>query len=183
MGRMMLHPEATPTASERRRRTGGRALAALCLMLAAPAVAQEGADVDPLAELAALGDAMADAGPEGGGSIRAKRNVDPEEAQRRKDKRNIEARVEQLNTGKFPAVAVKLKVLKPAKEGEGKDIKRSQTLVVVPALKIEGSSVAMEDPQTRLNAGAFYLQVGDQVLVRLGAQKGNVWTAEYIERK
>lgn len=141
-------------------------------------------DDDPLAELAALGDAMADEGPEGGGSIRAKREVNPEVAKRKKDKRNIEGKVEEIKTGKFPNVAVKIKVLKPAKEGEGKKVKRNDSLVVVPSLKISGGNVSMNDPETRLNAGAFYLQVGDKVLVRLGENtKGKLWKAEYIERK
>ena len=53
---------------------------ALVLFVAATVDAQD--DVDPLAELAALGDAIAETGPEGGGSIRAKRDVDPEVAKR-----------------------------------------------------------------------------------------------------
>jgi len=156
---------------------------ALALVFAAPAAfAQD--EEDPLAELAALGDAMADEGPEGGGSIRAKREVDPEIAKRKKDKRNLEGKVEEIKTGKFPNVAVKIKILKAAKEGEGKKVKRNESLVVVPQLKVDAGNVAMADPGTRLNAGAFYLQVGDKVLVRLGENtKGKLWKAEYIERK
>lgn len=160
---------------------GLAAAAALGLGAGGLALAQ---DIDPLAELAALGDSLSDAGPEGGGSIRAKREVDPSIAKRKTDKRNLEARVEDVRTGKFPAVAVKLKVLKPAQDGAGKGLSRNATLVVLPQLKVAGGKVDMGDEPTRLNAGAFYLQSGDRVVVRIGDnKKGDLWTAEYIERK
>ena len=147
-----------------------------------PAEAAE-AEFDPLAELAALGDAVAEEGPEGGGSIRAKREVDKTLMARLKDKRNIEAKVEKVKLGKFPIVAVKLKITRPAKEGAGKAIKRNSSIVVVPNLKVDGGKVLLKDKDTLLNAGAFYLKRGDKVAVRLGEQKGKVWMADYIERK
>ena len=148
-------------------------------MLGAAAHAQE---TDPLAELASLGSSMADSNPEGGGSIRAKRDVDPAIAQRQKDPNNLEAKVEQLNPGKFPAVAVKLKVTKSAKEGPGKSINKNDTIVIIPKLKVDKGQVAMSDPATAINAGSFYLMAGDKVVVRLGSQRGKVWEADYIER-
>jgi hypothetical protein len=137
---------------------------------------------DPLAELAALGDAVASSGPEGGGSIRAKREVDPAVAQRQGDARNYEAKVEEVKGGKFPVVALRLKIMKPAKQGVA-EVKKDGMIVIVPKLKVDAGKVDMNDADTRLNAGAFYLQPGDKVLVRLGANKGKVYEAEYIERK
>lgn len=144
---------------------------------------EAGGDVDPLAELAALGDAMADTGPEGGGSIRAKKDADLERSKRIKDKRNFEAKVQSVQAKRFPIVAVTVKVTKPGKEAPGATVKRNQVIVVVPKLKVAGKSVAMDDVETRRNAGAFYLQSGDKVVVRLGASKGKYWEADYIERK
>jgi len=141
------------------------------------------AEVDPVAELASLGDSVAETAQEGGGSIRAKKDVDMSRDQRLKDVKNLEAKVEMVKVGTFPAVAVKVKVLKPAKEGAGKDVAANAILVLVPKLKVEGGKVAMGDANTRLNAGSFYLVEGDKVAIRLGAQKGKVWEAEYIERK
>ncbi len=139
---------------------------------------------DPLAELAALGDAMAATGPEGGGSIRAKRDVDPKVSARKRDKRNFEGKVESIKVGGFPAVAVRVKVTRPAKEGVGKAVKRNTVVVLIPKFKVAAGEVTMSDDATRLNAGAFYLQPGDRVLVRVGENtKGSLWTAEYIERK
>ncbi len=70
-----------------------------------------------------------------------------------------------------------------AKDAEGKSIKKNDTLVVVPKLKVEGKTVALADSPTLINAGSFYLQAGDKVMIRLGANKGKYWEADYIERK
>lgn len=140
-------------------------------------------DVDPLAELAALGDAVADVGPEGGGSIRAKKDADLERTKRLKDKRNFEAKVQTVQGKRFPIVAVTVKVTKPGKDGPGAKVERNQVIVLVPKLKAAGKSIAMDDDATRRNAGAFYLRSGDKVAVRLGANRGKYWEADYIERK
>ena len=159
------------------------------LLMAGVAWAQDDADaeadaeLDPLAELAALGDAMADEGPEGGGSIRAKKDADLERTKRIKDKRNFEAKVQSVQGKSFPIVAVTVKVTKPGKDGPSAKVKRNEVIIVVPKLKVAGKSVAMDDEQTRRNAGAFYFKAGDKVVVRLGANKGKYWEADYIERK
>ncbi len=147
------------------------------------AVSTARAEGDPLAELASLGDSVAETAQEGGGSIRAKKDVDLSRDKRLKDGKNLEGKVETIKIGTFPAVAIKLKVLKPAKDGAGKDVAANEVLVIVPRLKVEGGKVAMNDAETQLNAGSFYLVQGDKVAVRLGAKKGKVWEAEYIERK
>lgn len=156
-------------------------LVGLPLLLVTAAVAH--AESDPLAELANLGDSVAETAQEGGGSIRAKKDADLTRERRLKDPKNIEAKVESAKAGSFPVVAIKLKVLKASKEGAGKDVKANDTLVIVPKLKVEGGKVAMTDSDTVLNAGCYYLQEGDKVMVRLGTNKGKVWEAEYIERK
>lgn len=153
------------------------------LLIAPSAEAQDGEMVDPLAELAALGDEMAEVGAEGGSSIRAKKEADLGRATRMKDRRNIEAQVEEVNAARFPLVAVKLKVRKSAKEGYGKDLARNAKIVVVPQMKFAGKTADLSDEATLLNAGAYYLQRGDKVMVRLGEKKGNAYSAEYIERK
>ncbi len=145
---------------------------------------EEGLEDDPLAELAALGDAMMDEGPEGGGSIRAKKEVDTAVTKRKKDGRNVEAKVEEVKLGKFPRVAVKVRVSRPAKTGKGAGLAKNDTLVIIPLFKVKKGKIVMEDDATRLNAGAFYLQRGDKVMIRLGDNpKGKLWKAEYIERK
>jgi hypothetical protein len=142
------------------------------------------AQTDPLAELAALGDSVAESNTqEGGGSIRAKKDVDLTRDKRLKDGKNIEAKVESVKSKTFPIVALVLKVIKPAKEGAGAAVKANDTVIIVPKLKVDGGRVAMDDPDTMMNAGSYYLQAGDKVMVRLGQKTKDTWQAEYIERK
>jgi hypothetical protein len=151
------------------------------LLLAAARVMAQGSD--PLAELAALGNAVAETQPEAGGSIRAKKEGDVGRSQRINDPKTVEAKVDEVSTKAFPVVALRLKVQKPAKDGAGKDLKANDTVVVVPKLKAAGSGFDLKDASTTLNAGAYYLQQGDKVAVRLGEKKGSYYEAEYIERK
>ena len=138
---------------------------------------------DPLAELAALGDALTESGPEAGGSIRAKRDVDVAKETRQKDAANLEAKVLSVKAGKFPAVALRVQVIKPAQSGKGSEVKKNDTLVVLPALKLQNGSIMASDAESVLNAGAYYLQANDKILLRLGEPKGKAWSATYIERK
>jgi hypothetical protein len=140
-------------------------------------------DDDPLGELAAMADFLSDNGPDAGGSIRAKQEANVDRSKRLKDPRNITAKVEAVKRGVFPAVALKLKVSKSAKEGLGKDIAKNSVIVVVPDLKRVAATTDFADGATVLNAGAFYLNRGDKIVVRLGKKTGKYWTAEYIERK
>ena len=91
--------------------------------------------------------------------------------------------MEAVKRGTFPAVALKLKVSKSAKEGVGKDIAKNSVIVVVPDLKRVAATTDFADGATVLNAGAFYVNRGDKIVVRLGKKTGKYWTAEYIERK
>lgn len=152
-----------------------------------PAAAQEGGDaaaLDPFAEMASLADEMSAATPEAGGSIRAKRDVDPKVRARKKDKRNVEAKVEQIKRGRFPMVVLKLKVIRSAKEGPGKEFTRNASIVVMPAMATKAGQVDMADDATRINAGAFYFEHGDKVVLRPTKNtKGDLWQVDYIERK
>ncbi len=146
-------------------------------------VAWAESSADPLAELAALGSSMTAVGPEGGGSIRAKREVDLTKTTRQTDAENLEARVEEVKVGRFPAAAVRLRVVKPAKSWAGAELKANDTLVIVPALKVENGRIIMDDPNTTMNAGSYYLQTGDKVMLKLTKKQGAMWQAGYIERK
>ncbi|MBI5509158.1 MAG: hypothetical protein HY903_10430 [Deltaproteobacteria bacterium] len=154
----------------------------LVLFLAAGVGAEEAA-ADPMAELAALANDAAGAGPEGGGSIRAKKDPDMSQSKRLKDPKNLEAKIDAVLVRDFPLVALTVVVLQPAKDGAGKDVKKNDKLVIAPRLKVDGKTVALADPDTVVNAGAYYLRKGDKVAIRLGANKGKYWEAEYVERK
>lgn len=141
---------------------------------------------DPLIELAELGEsaaADADATPEAGGSIRAKRETDMMAMARLNDPNNLRARVEEVHRGAFPLVALKIQVLRAAKEGDGARHKKGDRIVVLPKLTVASGRVDMNDTQTEINGGAFYLKRGDKIAVRVGNKSGRAWTAEYLERE
>lgn len=141
------------------------------------------AQADPLAELASLGDMLFDDAPEAGGSIRAKKKADVTRTTRLKDARNLSAKVEAVKRSGFPGVALRVKVTRSASEGAGKDIPKNTVLVIIPTLQHTATGVDMTSPDTVTNAGAYYLNRGDKVKIRLGAKKGRLWQAAYIERK
>jgi len=136
---------------------------------------------DPLAELSALGDEVVAAGPDAGGSIRAKR--DPPVDAVRADPCRLRARVEEVLRGRFPLAAVRVRILAPPEDGPGADLKKNDVVVVLPRLVAERGRVEMADGATARNAGAFYLSKGDRVHVRLEAKRADgVWWAVAIVR-
>ncbi|MCC6810583.1 MAG: hypothetical protein IT381_24345 [Deltaproteobacteria bacterium] len=154
----------------------------LSALLLAPAAFAE--DKDPAAAMKDLGDQLAMENPEGGGSIRAKKDPDTSAATRKADKKNVQARVTSIKKGTFPQVALVLKVTKPAEDGPNKDkAAKDAQIIVVPTYKAAGKTVDLSDAPSVLNAGAYYLAEGDNVYVRLDAQDGKVWKAGYIERR
>ena len=157
-------------------------LALASLLFALPSALAD--DADPLKNLQELGDELLDE-PEGaGGQVSAAtRSRDRLSQLRLEDARNLEARVTGIKKGTFPTVALKVKVVKAADEGAGAKVQKNQTLVVFPRLKFAAASVDLLDDPTLTNAGAYYLQRGDKVMIRLGYQRGRVWEADYIERK
>lgn len=157
-----------------------KTMLALSVLLLAPAALAD--DKDPASAMKDMGDQLAMENPEGGGSIRAKKEPDTSAVQRKNDKKNIQARVISIKKGAFPQVALVLKVTKPAEDGPNKSAKDAQ-LIVVPSYKLAGKTVDLADQSSVLNAGAFFLAEGDTVFVRLDGQEGKLWKAGYIERR
>lgn len=154
----------------------------LAALLLAPAAFAE--DKDPAAAMKDLGDQLAMENPEGGGSIRAKKDPDTSATQRKNDKKNLQARVISVKKAAFPQVAIVLKVTKPAEDGPNKDkAAKDAQIIVVPTYKVAGKTVDLADQASVLNAGAYYLAEGDTVFVRIDTQEGKLWKAGYIERR
>lgn len=139
-----------------------------------------------------LGAALAQENPEGGGSIRAKKEPDLAAQQRKADKKNVQARVIAVKRGAFPNVALVLKVTKVAEDGPNKDkAKKDEQLIVSPMYKTVAGAPSgqpagtpdWKDAATVMNAGAFYLTESDNVYVRLESLDGKIWKVGYIERR
>jgi hypothetical protein len=142
-------------------------------------------DKDAASAMQELGNQLAMENPEGGGSIRAKKEPDMAAQTRKNDKRNIQARVVSVKRADaFPQVALVVKVMKPAEDGPKKDkVKKDDQLIIMPTYKLTGKAVDLASKDTVLNAGAYYLTDNDIIAVRLGELKGKIWSAEYVERK
>jgi hypothetical protein len=142
----------------------------------------DGASV--IEELRDLGEAAAtETDPKGGGSIRAKKEAELARRTRLGREANLQAKVEAVSRGRFPLVALRLRVTRPARMGAGAAVARGGILVVTPKVVIARGGVDLGDPATELNAGAYYLQRGDKVAVRLGEKHSRTWIADYVERK
>jgi hypothetical protein len=48
---------------------------------------------------------------------------------------------------------------------------------------MKGKDPDWSDENTQLNAGAWYMQKGDKVLVKIGKKNGDVYDAEIITRQ
>jgi hypothetical protein len=147
-------------------------------------VGSEPADYDPIAELSALGSALAELDQEAGGSIRAKKAVDLDRTTRLKDVKNLQAKVVKVKKGAFPLVALVVKITKSAKEGAGKELKKNTQITIIPKYqKASDGAVDLAQAETLLNAGAYFLLPGDKIMLRVAKTRGALLEAEYLERK
>ena len=140
-------------------------------------------DKDAAAAMQDLGAQLAQENPEGGGSIRAKKEPDTAEKARKSDKHNLQAKVIGVKKGAFPQVALVMKVTKSAEEGPGKDLAKDKQIIVMPVYKMNGKAVDYGDAPTVLNIGAFYIGEGETAFVRIESADGKTLKASYIERK
>jgi hypothetical protein len=148
-------------------------------------------EADPLAALAGLGGGQpSNEQPEGGGSIRAHKDMPMPGAAEQpanpavssKDhpaEELIEAEVLDVTRGAFPQVALKLKVKKEAKAGAlkgklEKDDELSASVLV---------SQNLSDPQTQRNLGAYYLKKGDKVKLYAVSKGKGAYDVDWVERK
>ena len=147
-------------------------------------VSSEPADYDPLAELSALGSALAELDLEVGASIRAKKAVDLDRATRLKDANNFQAKVVKVKKGTFPLVALVLKVTKSAKKGVGKELKKNSQITIIPKYqKASDGDIDLTDAQTLRNTSAYFFLPGDKIVLRVPKATGALLEAEYLERK
>lgn len=164
--------------------TLSRACTLLALLLVAgTSFADEAMAEDPFAAMMALGEAMVVDNVETGSSVRAKKGLDPLLAARLRDPMACEAKVVAVNRASFPSVALRLSIIRPAKEGPGAGFKSKDTVVVFPKLTYKSGKVDFKTEFTLNNVGAYFLRSGDRVVFKPGGARGRVWEAVFIERK
>jgi hypothetical protein len=135
-----------------------------------------GGDLDLLAS------AAADESFDSGSSLRAKKTA--ELSKLLKDRATVaEGKVVAVQTGKFPAVRVQVRILRGPTGALGKDVRKGKTLTFEPKMAMKGGAPDLSDVPTQTNLGANYLEAGDRVKIKVGAaKKGDLYEAILITR-
>ncbi len=140
---------------------------------------------DPLAGIAGMqGTTVAFAQPEAGGSIRATKPQLIEALVPHEPTERLEAEVVEAQRGIFPAVALKLRVRRPAKTGPfAKQLAGDKVFTGVVAFTGK-QTVDLASESNQRNAGAYYLQQRDRVFVHVNQldAKGSIARIDWIER-
>jgi hypothetical protein len=117
-----------------------------------------------------------------GSSLRAKLKAE-REAAFADPETTLVAQVVDVDPAAYPRTRLKLRVLRSPR---GKELKkaapRGSTILVVPHIPSDDGRVSWDDPATRMNAGAYYLQPKDRVRVRISGGEDGVFVADAIAR-
>ncbi len=107
-----------------------------------------------------------------GSSLRAKKTTDLKKLM--KDRATVaQGKVVTVKTGKFPHAQISVRVLRGPTGPLGKQIRKGKTIVFVPVLKMAKGGPVVSDANTQTNLGAYFLQKGDRVKIKIGkATKG-----------
>jgi hypothetical protein len=145
-----------------------------------PALAQVdfggGDDLGALAKNAASGGES-----DSGSSLRAKKTVDLDKMF--KDQAvSAQGTVADVSEGKFPNAEVTINILRAPSGDLGKDVRKGKQIKFKPVFKMKGKDIDWSDENTQINAGAWYLQKGDKVWVKIGKGKDGVYEAVILTR-
>ena len=144
---------------------------------------------DPLADLAGLGGAVtAMNSPEGGGSIRASKptatTMRPSIIKEHNPGERYEGEVLEVKQQGFPAVTVKLKVRKTAKEGDLRNKLRYGRIVEAPIVfTVTETGVDLSREDNKRNLVSWYLTKGDRVLFHPLAVDAEKLQIDWIARQ
>jgi hypothetical protein len=120
---------------------------------------------------------------ESGSSIRATQAADFSAVMGKKDEL-ITAKVLEVKHQKFPLVLVTLKVSQMPKGLTLPGVKNGAKITVLPRVKSKSGVVDPADETSQLNLGAWYVEAGDTVWLRLEKEpQDNVWVAAAFDRR
>jgi hypothetical protein len=155
----------------------GKAQAELLTALGAVDFGGGGDDLGQLAAAAGTGD---DSGS--GSSLRAKKATDLAKVMA-DQAATAEGKIVAITPGVFPNVVLTVQVMRGPTGPEAANIKKNSKVQFKSVLKLKGTAVDWADEDTQLNAGAWYLRVGDAVSVKFGKSEAGVYEALLIARK
>lgn len=134
---------------------------------------------DDLGALAAA--AASDESVDSGSSLRAKKTADLEKLLK-DQKVTALGQVAGVEGNKLTDVVVSVKILRAPTGDLAKAIRKGGTVKFKPVLKMNGANPDLSDANTQVNLGAYYLQKGDKVTVKIGAEAQGTYAAEIITR-
>lgn len=138
-----------------------------------------GGDGDDLGELAAA--AINEDDSDSGSSLRAKKTAKQDKMFQ--DRATVAmGKVVGVKNGKFPNVTVSVRVIRGPTGELGKNVRKGKTIDFTPALKMKGGQPDLADEDTLTNLGAWYLESGDRVQVKIGKAMGAAYEATLISR-
>jgi hypothetical protein len=134
-------------------------------------------------DLAALADASRSAeDADSGSSLRAKKTVDL--AKMFKDQAvTAQGIVFDAGGTTFPHAEIIVNVIRAPTGDLGKTVRKGAKVKVKPVFKMKGKDIDWSDENTQLNCGAWFMQKGDKVLVKIGKNNNGVFDAEIITRQ
>lgn len=134
---------------------------------------------DDLGALAAA--AASDESVDSGSSLRAKKTADLDKIFK-DQKVTALGQVVAVEGNKLTDVVVSVKILRAPTGDLAKTIRKGGTVKFKPVLKMNGANPDLSDANTQLNLGAYYLEKGDKVQVKIGAEQKGTYAAEIITR-
>lgn len=132
-------------------------------------------------DLGALAAATMDEGFDSGSSLRAKKTAELKKLLKDR-KTTAMGKVAAVKTGEFPKAMVMVRIFRGPTGALGKEIRKGKTIAFIPNLKMKGGQVDLSDTKTQANIGAYYLEKGDRVVVKVGEEVKGGYRAEVITR-
>lgn len=144
-----------------------------------PALAEIDFGGDDLGMLAAA--TMDDGDTDSGSSLRAKKTADLEKLF--KDaKSTATGKVVGISWGSFPETVVSVQVLRAPTGPMGQSVRKGKVVKFRPVFSKKGSAIDWSKESNQVNLGAWFLQKGDRVNIKLGAETKGIVEAEVISR-
>lgn len=134
---------------------------------------------DDLGELAAA--AMDDDDGGSGSSLRAKKTARLDKIFKDRGTTAM-GKVVAVKAGKFPKAVVSVRILRGPTGALGKQIRKGKTIAFSPVIPMKGGKPDLSNEDAQTNLGAWYLEKGDRVQVKIGKKKGKAFEALVISR-
>jgi len=134
------------------------------------------------ADLGAIAAAIGGEDVDSGSSLRAKRSADAEKLLADSAVTAL-GKVVSIGAGKFPETTVVVKILRGPTGAAKDEVRKGANVSFVPKIEKSGDQPDWSKEATQLNAGAWFLRAGDQVVVRVGNKTKGGFEALLIDRQ